>query len=130
MTPNEVISKWRGECRHNFPFAVSPEGNSQCSGCKEEYPPNNVQWPPDYTTDPAAWTPELFDRIEEAGLKKKFVYHLGIQLDAGLHTSIAQFGWLYARSTPAQKAEALSRAIIEEWNKDAEYQTRLVQEDR
>jgi hypothetical protein len=92
MEPNEVISKWLGLPR--------VEGYVTIIG-------------DDYVNDPAAWTPEIFDRIEGAGLVAKFVDHIErITFNERWrlnHSSV----FALIKSTPAQKAEALSRSIME-----------------
>jgi hypothetical protein len=71
-----------------------------------------------YEHDPIAWTPELFDRIEDAGLANMFVSFLahGIPMCQSLHASVKkpkELAFMFTRSTPAQKAAALAKAIEE-----------------
>jgi hypothetical protein len=115
MTPNKVISKWLGECRHED---IKGRGVGQkgvvayvCQSCKECSTFKGDYRVPDYENDPAAWTPELFDRIEGEGLDDRFI--LLLIPNSTWETGKPYPRWHCARSTPAQKAEALSRAITE-----------------
>jgi hypothetical protein len=65
----------------------------------------------DYEQDPSAWTPELLDRIEEAGLANIFEGYLCQITDPRDHNKNELFYLI--RSTPAQKAAALAKAIKE-----------------
>jgi hypothetical protein len=133
MTANEVISKWRGECEHSrvageFGMTVT---FLMCEECEETVSYKQYKRTlPDYSSDPGAWTPELFDKIEGEDLEVKFMSHLEEITGSSVMPWSWQQDWVKIRSTPAQKAGALSRAITEAWNEDAKYQTRLVQEDR
>lgn len=123
MTLNEVLSKWLGECRHEldrkYPDRYWPGvGKLKCKHCDYE-----VMVPcatanltaPNYENDPGAWTPDLFKRIEEAGLWTSFKHELWqifIAHEWKEYQRKVTTGDT-VRSTPAQKAEALSRAIQE-----------------
>jgi len=70
----------------------------------------------DYSNDPAAWGPELWEAIERAGLKDRFKAALHEVLakdyaDAPQHVSVWE--WRVIKSTPEQKARALAKAIME-----------------
>jgi hypothetical protein len=113
MEPNEVISKWRGEC------PLAPENgvtycSTKCPLKKEFAEIHNCELKfTNYEHDPAAWTPELFDRIEEAGLKKSFINNLYMSSPRESGRAASDIIWVCMSSTPAQKAEALSRSIME-----------------
>ena len=114
VSENERISKWLRECRH---VLIRKGIYTQCSICKESASHNDL--PPDYSNDPGAWTPELFQKIEDAGLWRKFMHHLGKITQSGTEwrdsfkENVDWAGWLIAKSAPAQKASALARAIRE-----------------
>jgi hypothetical protein len=122
MTPNEIISKARGECRHereyenhksNYVLYSYKNGyRYRCSKCKKLY----VNWPDNTNySDPSAWDSELYQWIEERGLVAEFLKHLKyITQTNNMIGTVMEFAfWRIAKSTPAQKAEALSKAIRE-----------------
>ena len=119
MTINERISKARGECRHKeFDFV-----KRICLKCKlsigKGIPISDII--PQYDSDPAAWTPELYQWIEDEGLDEQ----MQCWLYAVLHDEPEVYGkgqpiiigslfmWMIIKATPLQKATALSRAIEE-----------------
>jgi hypothetical protein len=117
MEPNEVISKWRGDMQGDME-CILPVTKDCPNVPSKETCPNECDWHviphPNYESDPAAWTPELFDRIEGAGLMAPFMFELnGSFPDIPKGISIIGWQFLALKSTPAQKAEALSRAIQE-----------------
>lgn len=67
-----------------------------------------------YDSDPAAWNEEMFTWIEGEGLANLFGAHI-IRVMGGSFMKDGLTGALYKamKSTPAQKAEALVRAIKE-----------------
>ena len=80
-----------------------------------EFKPFGWERCPDYSGDPAAWTPELYQWIENEGLWDAYLDFLcivttGYSLDRGL--DIPQLTAML-KATPAQKAQALARAIEE-----------------
>ena len=118
MTDNERISKWRGECRHVF------NRGGYCNHCHKS--DTELDWGykdsprQDYSGDPSAWTPKLFERIRKKKLWEMFSQNLYKPLDC---SSLIQrpreapdyINWhaVFAliKATPAQKASALARAI-------------------
>lgn len=114
MTPNEIISKARGECRHEWIKKGRPHFHDyNCSECNlwENAPLSQA---PDYSTDPSAWDSELYQWIEERGLATSFEAHLiNIASNGKYILGDIMAGWELIKSTPAQKAEALSKAIRE-----------------
>jgi len=123
MTPNEIISKARGECRHNGNYNKSNDIVECECGFKGK---DGHQWHwhlenvigrgasesgaltrLDYDKNPSAWGSDLYQWIEERGLKARFRDHLMMIIQ----TSDSLWGLII--STPAQKAEALTRAIQE-----------------
>jgi hypothetical protein len=108
MTPNEIISKARGECRHVF------NRGGYCNYCHKS--DSELDWhlgksEQDYSTDPSAWDSELYEWIEERVLNLRMV-ELIIPLDC-FERGFPDIRWHILKSTPAQKAEALSKAIRE-----------------
>lgn len=70
---------------------------------------------PKYDSDPAAWTPELYQWIEDEGLAIEFTMQVReiVIRESGTsgylgHTEIT---WWILKATPAQKAQALAKAI-------------------
>jgi hypothetical protein len=118
MTPNEVISRWRGECRHEL--TVTRDGMECSCGAGWEgqdygnyalMHKDSFSTCPDYSTDPSAWDTALFDRIEEAGLWIAFTKQLYFIVWNASHCTLSH--WRVIKSTPEQKSMALSRAIQE-----------------
>jgi hypothetical protein len=114
MDNNSIISEARGECRHVDGFIAirCPFLGFQCVKCNEQF--KRKMKVTDYS-DPSAWTPELYQWIESEGLWNTYLDYLciattGKSLDRGL--DIEQLTAML-KATPAQKAEALSRAIQE-----------------
>lgn len=107
---NDTISRWLGECRH--------EGGRKCTKCGQRVLrfPTVSALNKDYENDESAWTQELYRKIEEAGLRDKFVDQFIFLTGESDDTLINDFlfMWLSLKSSPAQKAEALARAIKEE----------------
>jgi hypothetical protein len=87
----------------------------ECALCKKKYAESYGNAPTDYESDPSAWTPELFDKIEEAGLISRFTsYVIGKRyhnIEGRVFTEIE--AWEVIRSTPTQKSAALAKAIEE-----------------
>lgn len=112
MTPNGIISKRRGECRHEAkpknPKYSYPIFAYKCKHC-DELIRTGREHNTDYS-DPAAWTPELYDWIEGEGLKNHFIHMLWIEL---VKNGKKNMEFQFMRTTPEQKALALSRAIEE-----------------
>ena len=124
---NEIISKFMGEptvwtcdCQVNSNF-VSLDGKSIQSCCTTIYscgPDCNVH--PiytDYENDLGAWTQEVYRKIEEAGLVRKYFFYLMPTLphwrdEGGVGRTVA-YAWRAGRASPAQKSLALSQAIME-----------------
>ena len=75
MTDNEIISQARGECRHaefsSFFLPFSGKTRNECKACDKKWMGDNNQVP-QYDSDPAAWTPELYQWIEDEGLWEQF----------------------------------------------------------
>jgi len=81
--------------------------------------------PPDYENDPGVWTPEFFKWIEGRGLHLKMCAWLILLMgdDGTMDTSVEVDSittvfldatlWPILKSTPAQKTEALVRALQE-----------------
>jgi hypothetical protein len=131
MTDNEVISEWRGECRHKGVYKKSKNAiQCECGGSYKDghewhwhlenvigrgASESKILTRLDYDKNPAAWTPELFQKIKEAGLKSRFLHALiGAryrQIEGRVFTENGT--WWVASSTPEQKAAALSKAIRE-----------------
>jgi len=112
MTANERISRWRGEKR-----TCGPSKHPDICKCGALRLKGGCLYDdaPDYTTDPAAWTPELWRAIYVEPMWFTFLDYLciattGGSLDRGLQ--IHQLSEML-KATPAQKAEALSKAIAE-----------------
>ena len=127
MNINDRISKARGECRHGKGWVTHKDG-PMCKACGK-----HIYSAPKYDFDPAAWTPELHQWIEDEGLKHSFAMMLAdtvsfdkcqhysnhdgclncnedaVYIPAGCGHSIFTF----LSATPAQKAQALARAIEE-----------------
>lgn len=118
MNDNQVISEWRGECRHEWKEygARQMQGWYKiCQKCGVELNTSNYKQfdVPDYT-DPAAWDEALFDEIRKDGL-----VYVDFMEDM-INTCKGDKGFLendfmfeLIRATPAQKAKALSKAIRE-----------------
>ncbi len=113
MTDNERISKWLGECLSTS--TVNRFGKRCCIDCGREieygYCYNYLK---DYDSDPSAWTPALYQKIEDADLEEPFVHELRIINDHTLDDKLSNMRiWELLKATPQQKAQALSRAIEE-----------------
>ena len=65
--------------------------------------------------DPAAWTPELYEKIESNPIAINFIAALEdeVMLDMPFPRESVSMSWLFLKATPAQKAQALSRALQE-----------------
>ena len=110
---NEVIRQWLGECQGGRVI------DGVCQSCRrfvnKKYCADHVS---DYT-NPSAWTPKLFQKIEDAGLWSKFMHHFCIPLTGfdwdGCHMHDYFFSITkdIMQATPEQKASALSKAIKE-----------------
>ncbi len=119
---NEVISKWRGECRHEGHHYENGRygGFSKCHTCGRE-DDDQYRFMDDvinYDSDPSAWTPELYQKIEDAGLWKQFALnivceHIPNFNEIKLYGKIINTAWEGIKATPEQKASALARAIEE-----------------
>ena len=109
MTDNERISKARGEKYYSRKMATL----SLTRGMT----PDKLS--PEYDSDPAAWAPELYQWIEKEGLVYKYCHALDDIMDIqGLHNSFTDGLGIYGlfellKAIPAQKAQALARAIEE-----------------
>ena len=104
MTDNERILKARGECRHGKGWVIRGDGEPICKVCGKP-----VFSAPNYDSDPAAWTLELYQWIESEGLVGTFCDELYKRIDVHMPCNSFEF----VRATPAQKAQALARAIEE-----------------
>ena len=118
MTANERISKAKGECRHD---TVPRKGEQhKCKLCGKWH-----TGPTQYDSDPAAWSPEHFQWIEEEGLWRSYIKTLGKmlcnkdtmdELDGTLiafKEGLDRGAWLVHIATPLQKATALDAALRE-----------------
>ena len=126
---NQIISKWLGECRHElllklridiydmetegYKVGWSTKWFNWCPICGEcrHYDMDEI---PDYKNDPAAWSADLYNKIDATAL---YVLFTSILKEMTVGTSIASLTARHAmrllRATPSQKAEALARAIKE-----------------
>lgn len=115
MTDNEIISKARGECRHEDAVDVGIAIlDMRCPCGAEAREPHTMSelYPiPDYSNDPAAWTPELYQFIEDEGLQDKFIEYLKNIVDT--HWPKASYEFDLIKSTEAQRARALAMALKE-----------------
>ena len=94
---NEVINKWLWKsCKHEWGINAGELMPSICRKCGmlSDYPTGVYK-------QPVRWTPELFQMIEDAGLRHKFAVGVNGNLSV----------WDALKSTPDQKARALAKVI-------------------
>ena len=116
MTANERISQARGDKERLFPMRGNAFQRWRCT----EISPEDL---PQYDSDPAAWTPEHYQWIEDEGLHEKFIRGLFMLMGArqlifpgqdGMNDTIKWVGIFHLiKATPLQKATALDRALKE-----------------
>lgn len=121
MTPeqaNEIISKWRGECRHEreyegkksnyMLYSYRKDYRYRCSKCKKFY----VNWPVNINySSLTAWDVDLYRAIEEADLAGGMLDTLYCRGVVDAYKLVREFE--YMRATPEAKASALAQAIEE-----------------
>jgi hypothetical protein len=127
---NQVISNARGECRHKWEsIAVSQntlEIEFECKVChKRQAIPNDGALPccpTNYDSAPSAWSPELFQWIEDEGLYILFTQKLYDTVSAKYptcpsHVKAHNYSqWLDFKmitASPQIKAQALASTIKE-----------------
>ena len=122
MTDNSTISRWLGECRHTTvkgKFGTSVK-TLRCADCDEHI--EFADWKrqlPDYSTDPSAWTPALYQAIEDAGVWSKFMHHFCKAVTGFDWDECKRQDYYFSitsdlmRADTAQKATALARTIEE-----------------
>ena len=117
MEINERISKARGECIHK-----SGKRDGGCCVDCGVIAPYTVNAAPLYDSDPTAWAPELYQWIDEENLAVSFILNLrDVVSDIGslvyicpdTETFNEAEAFFLLSATPAQKAQALARAIEE-----------------
>lgn len=127
---NNIISEWLGECRHKDEWGKGwlkldvPEHVAmiyECQTCKlQAYVDmqNGLPKAPDYTSDPSAWGPDMYQKIEDAGLVETFMIHVrDITFDERWRLNhLSDFAII--KATPQQKSAALVAAIQEVGNAD------------
>lgn len=126
MTPNEIISARRGECRHTDHHYENGRygGYYSCNNCNRTHNSNDYGDffgdVTNYSTDLAAWDSDLYEWIEGEGLWGEFrdtlCNMLMSEYDIPANTEIGTIKTLFGiliKATPPQKAEALARAIEE-----------------
>jgi hypothetical protein len=118
VTDNEVISKRRGECRHESSEWVDNDINAgaeyYCGDCGEYYYYQVEGKKLVYDSEPSAWDDKLYREIEEKGLVNSFIAYLMSILFTNVNdVPKTDGGVMFAlmSATPAQKASALAQAI-------------------
>ena len=100
MTANERISKAKGEKYYSRRMATLSLNRGITS--------DNLS--PQYETDPAAWSPEHYQWIEDEGLKNYFTHQLWIEL---VKRGKKNMEFEFTKATPLHNATALDRALKE-----------------
>lgn len=112
MTDNERISKWLGECRHPDAYVIDVS-HHECPDCHKRFNDRELSQLY-YDSDPGAWTPALYQKIEDAGITEDFCEELPeIKGPYDYHGKMAVL-----KATPAQKTAALVRALQEMEDKE------------
>ncbi|KKK76926.1 hypothetical protein LCGC14_2858770 [marine sediment metagenome] len=106
MDINNTISRARGECRHDSTYLKGVA--HYCVLCHQFH-----KGATSYDSDPAAWTPELYQWIEGEGLVIAFIKQLEILVGITHLTGLINSMFFVLKATPLQKATALAKAIEE-----------------
>jgi hypothetical protein len=119
MNANEIISERRDVPCDNWVLAHVGAGKwrKKDESCGHEHCTPRALYPRKYDSYEGLWDTAMYEWIEAEGLAEEFVYELGTELKIFISepTRLNAKGiWLCIKSTPAQKTEALARAIKEE----------------